>query len=146
VLEASESMNSPEVAALARFVETKSGSLEGELVRSLGSMGPSGSYVAIHALSSIRSSTAIPAILDIIKDPVKRGDANRLVRVIAQYGDRLLPALTRAVKRDGTLPEYVNLLAALEDVQSGTLANLSKDRSKVLRDAARMAREKRDVR
>ncbi len=146
VLEASESMNSPEVAALARFVETKSGSLEGELVRSLGSMGPSGSYVAIHALAAIRSSTAIPAILDIINDPITRGDANRLVRVIAQYGDRLLPALTRAVKRDGALSEYVNLLAALEDVQSGTLANLSKDRSKVLRDAARLAREKRDVR
>lgn len=146
VMEGAETMSSPEVAALARFVETKSDSLEGELVRSLGTMGPSGSYIAVHALSAIRSSTAIPAILDILRDPTRHGDVQRLVRVIAQYGDRLLPALTRAIKRDGTAAEYVELLAAIEDVQGGTLANLSKDRSKVLRDAARLAREKRDVR
>ncbi|MEZ4460620.1 MAG: hypothetical protein R3E66_13010 [bacterium] len=146
VLESAETMNSPELAALARFVETKGDSLEGELVRSLGTMGPSGSYVAVHALSAVRSSTAIPAILDVLHDPARQGDVHRLVRVVSQYGDRLLPALTRAIKRDGTAAEYVDLLAALEDVQGGTLANLSKDRSKVLRDAARLAREKRDVR
>lgn len=146
VLEASENMSSPEVAALARFVETKGESLEGELVRTLGSIGPSGSYIAVHALSSVRSTTAIPAILDVIRDPKQNGDVTRLVRAIAQYGDRLLPALTRAIKRDGPMSEYVELLVVLEDSAGGTLANLSKDRSKVLRDAARMAREKRDSR
>lgn len=146
VLDAADTMNAPEVAALARFVETKADTLEGEMVRVLGSVGPSGTYVAVHALSSIRSTSAISIILDVLRDPVQRGDVSRLVRAVAQYGDRVLPALTRAIKRDGPMDEYVDLLAVLEDAVSGTIANLSKDRSKVLRDAARMAREKRDTR
>lgn len=144
VLEHSAKMSPQEVAALARFMETKAGSLEGELVRCLELKEPNAVYVAAYALSGIRSASAIPALVDVLSDASRYGDLHRLVDTLAQYGERIVPALSRAIKRDGIQEPFTQLLASLETVHPGTLSNLSKDRSKVLRDSARMARDLRE--
>lgn len=144
VLEHSAKMSPQEIAALARFMETKAGSLEGELVRCLELKEPNAVYIAAYALSGIRSASAIPVLVDILSDASRYGDLHRLVETLSQYGERIVPALSRAIKRDGIQEPFTQLLASLETVHPGTLSNLSKDRSKVLRDSARLARELRE--
>lgn len=144
VMETAEKMSSSEVAALAKFLESKAGGLEAELVRCVESGGPSAVYMAGRALASVQSTTAIPALLDAARDPEKHGDANQFAQALALYGSKLLPALNRAIKRDGPQHNLVLLLAYLEDEEEGTLSELSKNRSKNLRDAAKLARELRD--
>lgn len=144
VLEASETMSAPEVAALAQFVETKADGLEGELVRCVESGGPSATYIAAHALASIKSTTALPALLDALTDKERSGDEIRLAATLADYGEKVIAPLTRAIKRDGSKDGLIQLLVRLEDVEEGTLNQLSKDRSKALREAAREAREIRE--
>lgn len=144
VLEAAENMSSPEVAALARFLETKAGGLEGELVRSVESGGPSAVYVAARGLARLRSTSAIPALIDAYGDPKRAGDQERLAEALAEYGEKLMPALTRAIKRDGAQDALVLLLGHIENRVPGTLSELSKDRSKNLREAARLARQQRE--
>lgn len=144
VLDATENMNEQEAVALAKFVETKAGGFEGDLVKCVEEGNSSAVWVAAHALAGMRSASAIPALLDALGDENRQGDVRRLAQTLAQYGERILPSLTRAIKRDGGKEAYTELLAALETVHPGTLSNLSKDRSKVLRDAARDAREKRN--
>ncbi len=143
VLEKCEEMTEGEVAALASFLETKAGALEGELVRAVESSGPSGVYVAASALAKVRSTSAIPALLDAYGDPKRVTDPERLALAIASFGDKLLPSLKRAVKRDGPNEKLVTLLAHLEDEAEGTLQDLSRDRSKNLREAAKLARQQR---
>lgn len=144
VLNASENMNAPEVAALAKFLESKAGALEGELVRAVESGGPSAVYVAARALATVKSTTAIPALIEAIQDAKRRGDQQRLADAIADYGEKLVPALKRAIKRAGPEDPLVALLSAVEDRAEGTLSDFSKDRSKNLREAAKQARQQRE--
>lgn len=143
-IEATEQMTAPEVSALALFIESKAGGLEAELVRCVESGGPSGTYVAARGLAAVKSTSAIPALIDALQDDKRTGDRARFASAIASYGDKLLPALTRAIKRDGPNDHLIMLLSALEDHESGTLSTLSKDRSKNLREAARLARQQRE--
>lgn len=144
VLEAAESMNAPEIAALARFVETKAGELEAELVRCVENGGPSATLVAASALASIKSTSALPVLLEAYSDPARSGDPARLARVLATYADKLVAPVSRAIKKDGASNAMVALLIELDKVEEGTLNQLSRDRSKALRDAARKARESAD--
>lgn len=144
VMERTEEMNAPEVAALAKFLESKAGGLEAELVRCVESGGPSAAYISARALAVVKSTTAIPVLLDTLLDVDRQDDGSRFVEALAAYGDKLLPALTRAIKRDGPQESLVLLLAHLEDSVEGTLSNLSKDRSKNLREAAKLARQRRE--
>lgn len=143
-LETAEKMNAPEVAALALFIESKAGGLEAELVRCVESGGPSVTYVAARGLAAVKSTSAIPALIEALQDPDRTGDPVRFAEAIAEYGEKVMPALTRAIKRDGANDQLVQLLSALEDRESGTLSSLSKDRSKNLREAARLARQQRE--
>jgi hypothetical protein len=144
VMSATENMNAPEVAALAKFLESKAGALEGELVRAVESGGPSAVYVSARALATVKSTTALPALLEAIQDTDRSGDMKQLADAIADYGDKLVPALKRAIKRDGPGEALVTLLSALEDRAEGTLSQFSKDRSKNLREAAKLARQDRE--
>ncbi len=145
VMTTAEEMSAPEVAALARFVETKANGLEGDLVRTVESGGPSATFVAAHALTAMRSSTAIPALIDALQDPKRNGNSDRLVRTLSHYGDKLVPALSRVLKKETDDADVlIELLAQIENYSEGTLNKLSKDRSKKLREAARKARELRE--
>lgn len=140
-LHGAENMTATEVAALARFLETKAEGLEAELVRCVESGGPSATYVAARALVSIRSTPAIPTLLDAYRDEKRRGDKQALARALAQYGDKLLPPLKRAIKKDGHDDALVTLLREMERQHDGLLAELAKDRSKKVRTAASAARD-----
>ncbi len=92
----------------------------------------------------MKSTTALPALLEAIQDTDRSGDMKQLADAIADYGDKLVPALKRAIKRDGPGEALVTLLSALEDRAEGTLSQFSKDRSKNLREAAKLARQDRE--
>jgi hypothetical protein len=139
-LDGAEKMMTSEVVALARFVETKAEGLEAELVRCVESGGPSATYVAGQALASIRSTPAIPTLLDAFRDERRRGNKEQLARAIAAYGEKLLPPLKRAIKKDGHDDAIVMLLRELERQHEGILGELAKDRSKNVRNAAAEAR------
>jgi hypothetical protein len=141
-LQGAETMTAPEVAALARFVETKAHGLEAELVRCVEAGGPSATYIAARALAGISSAPAIPTLLDAYRDPRRRGDAANLARVLAQYGEKLMPGLKRSIKSDGHDAQTSILLAELERLNPGMLDGLARDRSKKVRSAASAARGK----
>ncbi|MBA2660967.1 MAG: hypothetical protein H0U74_01625 [Bradymonadaceae bacterium] len=140
VLEASETMNATEIAALAKFFETKADGLETELVRCVETSGPSATYIAARALVALRSTTAIPVLLEALIDPARQGNKQQLAQALARYGERLMAPLTRAIKRDNGGDSLIILLTYLEHARPGTLTELSRDRSKPLREAARVAR------
>ncbi|QDG53387.1 hypothetical protein FIV42_22365 [Persicimonas caeni] len=139
-LEAAEQMNAPQVAALARFVESKAEGLEAELVRCVESGGPSATYIAGRALASIRSTSALPTLLDAYCDDQRRGDKEAFARALATYGKKLLPQLKRTIKKEGHDDALVALIRELERQHEGVLAELAKDRSKKVRAAANEAR------
>lgn len=148
-LEASEEMLEGEVEAMAHFVESKAGGLENELVRYVESGGTNGRYVAARGLAAVKSTSAIPKLLDALQgnpgSPEMGAAARaRFASALAGYGDKLMPALTRIIKRDGPNDALTTMLIALEDREAGTLQSLSKDRSKNLREAARLARKQRE--
>jgi hypothetical protein len=139
-LDGAENMMASEVVALARFVETKAEGLEAELVRGVESGGPSATYVAGHALARIRSTPAIPTLLDAFCDDKRGGNKEQFARAIAAYGDKLLPPIKRAIKKGGHDDAIVMLLRELERQHDGILGELAKDRSKTVRNAATAAR------
>ncbi len=135
-----DEMNATEVAALARFLETRAKGMEAELVRTVESGGPSSVYVAVRGLAYSRSSTAIPAILGALDDPNRRGDARKLAVAIGPYGEKLVPELRRIIKRDGPNDPWIGLLREVERHAKGTIDAFAKDRSKPLREAAQKAK------
>ncbi len=139
-LEGAENMTSTEVAALARFLETKAEGLEAQLVRCVESAGPSATYVAARALAGIRSTSAIPTLLEAYRDGQRGGNRRNLARTLAVYGNKLLPGLKRVIKKEGHDDALVMLLEELERQHDGVLAELAKDRSKTIRSAADAAR------
>ncbi|MFW6053585.1 MAG: hypothetical protein ACOC9J_02115, partial [Persicimonas sp.] len=139
-LEGAENMTTTEVAALARFLETKAEGLEAQLVRCVESAGPSATYVAARALASIRSTSAIPTLLEAYRDEDRGGNRRNLARTLAVYGNKLLPGLKRVIKKEGHDDALVMLLVELERQHDGVLAELAKDRSKSVRRAAEAAR------
>ncbi len=140
-LERSEQMSAPEIAALARFVETRADGLEVELVRAVEQGGPSATYIAARALVSIRSTSAIPTLLDAARDPARQGNLQALVAALGGYGDRLVPQLMRLIKRDGHDDALIAIIQAVEQRSAGAIARLARDRNKRVREAARLARQ-----
>lgn len=143
VLEATEGMNAPEIASLGRFLQTKADGLEAELVKSVEEhIGPSASIVATRALAAERSQTAIPVLLDAYVDEDRRGNKDAMARALATYGEKLVPAITRELKKRGSSPPIITLLIELERAETGLLEQLAKDRSKSVREATQAARDR----
>jgi|GEM_PF-2002305 len=140
VLEGSEEMMAGEVASLAKFLETRADGLEGELVRCIESGGPSATYIASHALVQVKSTSAIPTLLDALRDPKRQGNLEVLATTLAGYGDKLVPALTRTIKSKGHDDAVVALLRRLGQRDEELLNNLAKDRNRRIREAAKAAR------
>ena len=143
---AAASMSAPEVAALARFVETKHDKVAPALMKSLKSDDPGTKYVAVRGLAAAKNADAIDPLLELLADAPSGVDVDQFAHAVAGYGEALLPALYRAIKRDGTTDPLISVLGALEEHAPGTLATMSKDRSKNLREAARLARQQRESR
>lgn len=140
VLAKAEHMQAPEIAAMAKFLESKADGLEGALVRALESAGPGATYIIAHALSSVGSTSAIPSLIKALRDPQRQGNKDALARTLALYGDKLVPQLMSVIKRDGHDDATALLLAALERQDKGFLNRLSKDRHGKIRAAAVSAR------
>lgn len=146
VLAASEQMSVAEVVALAKFFESKADTVEAELVRCLSSVGPSATYIIARTLAASRNSVALPALLEAFLDPKRRGNADALARALSRFSASLLPPLTRALKKTPEDEYLILLLTCVEDVRKGTIAELSRDRSKPLREAAKLAMKKIETR
>ncbi len=144
VLEAAERMSAPEVTALARFLETKADGLEPELVRAVESGGPSAMYVAARALAEIKSTSALPTLVEAYRDPDRQFNRRAMAETLASYGEKLLPAVTRSLREEGKDEEMVALLAHLQ-AQTGddVLEELVDEPDEAVRDAAERAREQR---
>lgn len=142
VLEAAEQMSAPEVTALARFVETKAEGLEPELVRAVETGGPSATFVAARALAHIKSTTAIPTLIEAYRDSDRRLNHRAVARSMASYGAKFVPPLVRSIREDGANDRVVTLLAYLEQQEAGILEELSKERDEEVRDAAERASER----
>lgn len=140
VLSRAENMQAPEIAALAKFIESKADGLEGTLVRALQNVGPGGTYVITYALAAVGSSSAIPSLLDALRDPKRQGNRGALARTLSAYGDKLVPQLMRVIKNDGHDEALAMLLAALDKQDQGLLNRLAKDRHRKVREAAKEAR------
>lgn len=140
-LAGAEQMTATEVAALARFVEGKAEKLEGGLHEILKTGGPSATYIGARALAGIASEPAIPTLVAAFRDPARCGNVRNLARVIAKYGEALLPELKRSIKADGHDDSTSVLLVEMERLYPGLLARLAMDRAKEVRRAATAARE-----
>ncbi len=64
-----------------------------------------------------------------------------LIRSLSSDVTKVLPLLSRAVKKDGPLEKYAQLLINLEKEETGTIGGLLKDRSKRLREVAKLAQK-----
>ncbi len=139
VLEAAEELNGSQVAALARFTQARADGLEGALMQSLDSAGPSATLVAARGLASIGSTASMPRLLDAARDPARRGPA--LAHCLALFEDKLVPLLSRALKKNPDDDDLVAVLAALEQTRKGTLDELANERDDELKEAASKARQ-----
>jgi hypothetical protein len=143
VLLAAEEMNAPEVASLGRFLQTKADGLEAELVKAVeDDIGPSATLVAARALAGERSQTAIPVLVDAYLNAERRGNKDAMARALASYGQKLVPAISRELKKRGSSPLIITLLMELERAHAGLLEGLAKDRSKSVREATQAARDR----
>lgn len=143
VLEAAEQMSAPELTALARFLETKADGLEPQLVRAVETGGPSATFVAARALAEIRSTTALPKLLEAYRDPDRQLNRAAVGRALASYGEKLLPELTSSIQEEGTNEHVVTLLMYLEDEHAGILDDLADHRTDEVREAVERAREQK---
>ena len=141
VLESSEEMVASEIAALARFLEARADGIEGELVRCVESGGPSATYIASHALVSVRSTSAAPTLIEALQDPKRQGNVEQLARTLSGLGDKLIAPLTRVIKKSGHDDALLTLLRALDIERAGTIDQLAKDRHRKVREAARAAKK-----
>jgi hypothetical protein len=143
VLEAAEEMNAPEVASLGRFLHTKSDALEPQLVKAVeDNIGPSATLVAARALAAERTQTAIPVLMEAYLDEDRGANKDAMARALAKYGKKLVPPVTRELKKRGSNPLIVTLLMELERSEPGLLDELAKDRSKSVREATQAARDR----
>jgi hypothetical protein len=143
VLEAAEQMSAPELTALARFLETKADGLEPQLVRGVETGGPSATFVAARALADIRSTTALPKLLQAYRDPDRKLNRATVGRALASYGEKLLPELTSSIQEQGIGEHVVTLLMYLEDEHQGILADLADHRDDEVGDAVERARQQK---
>ena len=142
VLQASESMNAPQIAALSRFVSERAAALQGALIESVQAGGPAATHVAAYALAQVGAAEAMPVLIEALRDPGRRGDYRALAGLMSHYGTTLIEPLSDVIKRDGHDDSIVALLSALEAREHGTLDQLARNRNSQLRDAARAARAK----
>jgi hypothetical protein len=143
VMEAAEQMSAPEVTALAKFLESKADGLEAELVRAVESAGPSGTFVAARALAKIKSTTAIPTLIEAFRDSDRQLNRQGMARTLATYGKKLKPTLTSSIKKEGADEHVVTLLQYLEEEVEGMLDDLADNRSEAVQDAVQRAREQK---
>ncbi len=147
VLAAVENMNATEVAALARFTESRADDLIPDLIAGLDTCGPSTLYITARALVARRTNNpqvneAIPTLLAATLDPARAANQQALLQTIAQFGDQLVAPLMRAIKQNVGDKALIALLSLLENERPGTIAEFARDRSKPLRDAAASARNR----
>ena len=143
VMEAAEQMSAPEVTALARFLESKADGLEAELVRTVESGGPSSTFVAARALAKIKSTTAIPTLIEAFRDSDRQLNRQGMARTLATYGKKLKPTLTSSIKKEGVDENVVILLQYLEEEVEGMLDDLADNRSEAVQQAVQRAREQK---
>jgi hypothetical protein len=141
ILATSETMIAGEIEALGSFLETKANGLEGEMARVLESGGPTAIYLSSRVLSSLKSTSALPALLKALRDPARSEFRSRMIREIGRYGSKLSHIVSQSIRREGTDDALLGLLVEMETNRPGTLSRMAKDRSKKLREAARLARE-----
>ncbi len=141
IMDAAESMSSPELLALTRFLEPRAEAFEAELMQALESGGASATSVAIRALASTGSKTALPTILDAYCDSDRHLARESLARTLAGYGNTLVPPLTREIERSGPTDEVVMLLYCLEDEHEGILEQIEDNRDDDVRKAVERARD-----
>lgn len=139
VLEALEDFNAAELAALTRFVEVRADGLEAALMQGLERGGPNCAYLTARALAGLGTTAALPRLLQAQRDDHRRGPGRQLARALARYGEKLLPTLTKELRKT---PEDLHLLSVLSEVEKlhpGTIQGLKKERSKELQKAASLA-------
>ncbi|MEM1347062.1 MAG: hypothetical protein AAGI01_00800, partial [Myxococcota bacterium] len=137
-----EQMNVPEIASLSKFLETHAEGMQDGLVSRLVDAGPSATFITAHALVALGAADAAPALLDALRDPERRGNAELLIRTLAGFGESLTAPIAASIRRDGASDEIVGLMVALERAHEGALTKFSKDRSSKVRDAAKLARKR----
>lgn len=144
VLKASEEMLAAEVVGLAKFMESRADALEKELVKGVEEGGPSATYIGTYALAGLRSTSAIPVLLDALRDTRRSGNRKALSEALARYEGKLYTPLTNLIKRHGHDEAILDALVALDQRQPNTLAKASKDRHRRVRDASKAARKRLD--
>ncbi len=142
VLEASEEMLAAEVVGLAKFVESRADSMETALVKGVEEGGASSTYIGTYALAGIRSTSALPVLLDALQDTRRSGNRKALSEALARYEDKLYPALINVIKRHGHNDALLDALVSLEARQPDTLGKALKHRHRRVRDAAKAARKR----
>ena len=142
VLAASEEMLAAEILALAKFIAPRVEGIETQLVRGMERGGPAATYIATYALARAGSTSALPALLEALRDPRRSGNRKALAEALSQYGEQLLPALTNVIKRNGHDEALLDALAALEARRGGMLEALTEDRHRRVREAAKAARKR----
>lgn len=140
VLEQAEQMQASEIASLAAFVETKAPDIEAQLVLCVERGGPSAQYIAARGLVSMRSTSAIPSLLDTLNVTPKGPSHELILDILPLYGERIEPFISRAIKGKGHDKTMVSLLVKLGRADSGLLDRLGKDRNKRVREAVKAAR------
>ena len=141
VLQASEKMQTGEIAAIATFLETRSDGLEGPLVRALEHAGPSTIYIVAHALASQKNEDALPTLLGALDDPARQGNPKALAKVLSSYGSNILPSLANHIKSHGPTRHTTTLLHELGKQDPSLLDTWSKDPHNAVRQAAQNAQK-----
>ncbi|MFB6264639.1 MAG: CpXC domain-containing protein [Bradymonadaceae bacterium] len=139
VMETAEKMTAAEVAALARFLETKAEGLEAELVRSVESAGPNGTFAATRALAQVRSTSALPTLVRTYRDDSRDFDVEKMARALAGYEDKILPTLRQSIQREGVDERVVRLIRELDERDESLVERLENDRSEEVQRAASRA-------
>ena len=141
ILEAAEKLNAAQLEALTRFVEVRADGLEAALMQGLNQAGPAATYLVARALVGLGTTAALPRLLDALGDRERRGPGKRLAECLAGYGDKLLPPLSRELKKKPESGALLSLLSELEKVRPGTLEELRSDRNPELQKAAERAEQ-----
>ncbi len=137
VMEAVEEMEAAEARAVSRFCEERADELEAGLMQALDSAGPAATMIAGRALAKQGSAAALPRLLATARDD---SDHGWLVPCLVDFGDKLLPPLSRVLKEDPEDEGLLSLLAALETYREGILDELSDERNEKLQEALGRAR------
>ena len=141
VLDATHEMQAGEIAAIAKFLESLPGNLDGALVRSLESPFPSALYVAAHVLAARKNDDALGALLSILDDPARHGNHEALARALSQYGSVIVPSLVAHIKAKGASAYTTSVLAHVGRRDAALITPLMAHPHQAVRKSARAASE-----